>query len=155
MTCKLPACNIHGCHTKTCMSKNHLLQSWHLKHYSSFRRVFWGGSLDCSDCTILYAICRKDYMMRSTQKGPLCNMWTMQALISLRICAGWSGPALSTYRINRYCSICRRTENVQIRLHRCTCSSGSSLFAHGIRSFFPRCASYEILFWFTLCFCEP
>ena len=78
-----------------------------------------------------------------TTKRPLRNMRTMQALISLRICAGWSGPSLSTYRINGYCSICLRTKNVQIRLHGCARSSGPSLFTNGIRAFLP-CASYDI-----------
>ena len=36
---------------------------------------------------------------------------------------------------------CRRTENIQIKLHGSARSSESSLFAHGIRSIFPRCAS--------------
>ena len=41
--------------------------------------------------------------------------YTKQAQISLRICAGWSGPSLSAYRISGYCSICWQTENPQIR----------------------------------------
>ena len=36
--------------------------------------------------------------MCNTQKGPLFNLQTMQALISLRFWAGWSGPSLSAYR---------------------------------------------------------
>ena len=35
------------------------------------------------------------YMMRNARKGPLCNLWTMKALISLHIHAGLSGPLLS------------------------------------------------------------
>ena len=42
------------------------------------------------------------HMTCNAQKRPLRNLWTMQALISLRICAGWSGPSLSAYRINGY-----------------------------------------------------
>ena len=42
-------------------------------------------------------------------------------------CAYWSGPALSAYRIIRYYSICRRTENVQTRLNRCACWSWPTL----------------------------
>ena len=30
-------------------------------------------------------------------------------------------PSLSVYRINGYCSKCRRTENAQIRLRGCAC----------------------------------
>ena len=52
-----------------------------------------------------------------------------------------SSPSLSAYRINRYCSICQRTENAQIRLHGCACSAGPSLFAYSIMAIFPRCAS--------------
>ena len=78
--------------------------------------------------------------MLNARKGPLCNLRTTKALISLRICAGWSGRSLSAYRINGYCSICRRTGNVQIRLHGCARSSGLSLFAYGIMAFLPRCA---------------
>ena len=36
-------------------------------------------------------------------------------------------PSLSAYRINGYCSTCRRTKNVQIRLHGCARPSGPSL----------------------------
>ena len=38
----------------------------------------------------------------------------MQALIS--ICIGWSGPSLSTYRINGYCSICWHYKNTPIQI---------------------------------------
>ena len=69
-------------------------------------------------------------MMHTAQKGLLCNLQTTQAQISLRISAGWSGPSLSVYWINGYCSICRQTENVKIRLHGCACSSGHSLFTY-------------------------
>ena len=82
--------------------------------------------------------------MRKARNGPLCNLRTTQALISLRICAGSSRPPLSAYRINGYGSICRRTESVQISLHGCASSSGPSLFAHGIRSFSPRYASNDV-----------
>ena len=51
-----------------------------------------------------------------------------QPQISLSISTGWSGPSLSTYIINWYCSICQRTENAQIRLHRCACWSGPTFF---------------------------
>ena len=34
-----------------------------------------------------------------------------------------------------------KTENVQVRLHGCARSSGPSLFAYGIRAFFPHCTS--------------
>ena len=74
-------------------------------------------------------------------KRTLCNLRTTKAQISLHIHAGWSGPPLSTYRMKGYCSICLQTENVQIRLHRCSSSPGHSLFAYGIRAFFPHCAS--------------
>ena len=69
----------------------------------------------------------------------------MQAQISLRISAGWSGPTLSTYRISGYCTICRRAENAQIRLHGCACWSGPTLSANCIKVFFVRCPS-DILF---------
>ena len=83
-------------------------------------------------------------MMCKARKGPLCNLQTTKALISLRICTGWSGPSLSAYWINGYCSICQRTENVQIRQHRCVHFSGSPLFAYGIRALFLLCASYNL-----------
>ena len=51
---------------------------------------------------------------------------------------------LSAYRINGYCSICRQTENSQIRLHVYAHSSGLSLFAFGIRAFLPCTASYDL-----------
>ena len=69
----------------------------------------------------------------------------MQAQISLRISAGWSEPTLSTYRICGYCTICRRTENAQIRLHGCACWSGPTLSANCIKVFFVRYPS-DILF---------
>ena len=53
-------------------------------------------------------------------------------------------PLLPTYRISGYCRICGRTENVQIRLHAFACASGLSLFAYGIRTYFPICASFMI-----------
>ena len=53
-------------------------------------------------------------MMCNTQKGPLCNLWTMQAQTSLRISAGWSGPSLSTYIISGSCTISRQTENARL-----------------------------------------
>ena len=59
------------------------------------------------------------------------------------VCTGWSGPLLPAYRISRYCSKCWRTENVLIRLHGCIHSSRSSLFAYGIRAFFPKCTSND------------
>ena len=68
-------------------------------------------------------------IMCYAQKRPLCNQWTMQALISLYISAGRSGPSLSAYRISGYCSIRRWTENVQIRLHRCAYTSEPTLSA--------------------------
>ena len=79
--------------------------------------------------------------MCNAWKGPLCNLQTMLALISLCICTGWSGPALSDYRINGHFSICQWTEKVQIKLHGCAFSPGPSLFKCGIRAFFPHCAS--------------
>ena len=83
------------------------------------------------------------HMNHNARNGPSCGLQTMQAQISLLICAGWSEPSLSAYRINGYCSICWGTENVQIRLHGCACSSGSLLFPYGIRAFFPCYALYE------------
>ena len=82
--------------------------------------------------------------MRIARKGPLCNLRTTQALISLRIC--WSGPSLSAYKINGYSSICRIIENGQIRLHGYACCSRPSLFAYDIIALFPRCTSYVITF---------
>ena len=105
------------------------------------------GPLNKAICLGLWLKCPFAYplhMMRNARKGPLCNLRTTQALITLHICAGWSGPLLPTDRINVYRSICWQTENIQIRLHGCACSSGPSLFAYGIRSFFPCCASYEL-----------
>ena len=46
----------------------------------------------------------------------LCSLQATQALISLCIHAGWTGPVLSAYIISWYYSICQRTKNVQIRL---------------------------------------
>ena len=78
-------------------------------------------------------------------KKPLCNLRTTQVQISLRECAGWSGPSTSAYRINGYCSLCERTDNAQIRLHGWACWSVSSLFAYDIRALFPRWASIIVL----------
>ena len=47
------------------------------------------------------------------------------------------GLIVSAYRINGYCSICRRTENVLIGLHGCARSSGPALFAYDIKLFSP------------------
>ena len=47
-------------------------------------------------------------------------------------------PSVSAYRINRYCSLCRRTENAQIRLHVCAYWSCPSLFANGRKAFFSK-----------------
>ena len=81
-------------------------------------------------------------MMCNAWKGRLCNLRTTQALISLRISAGWSGPSLSAYRIRGYGSICRRTETAQIRLHRCRCACWSrpTLSINCIRALFVRWA---------------
>ena len=62
----------------------------------------------------------------------------MKALI---ICAGWTGPSLSAYRINHYCSICWWTENAQIRLHGYW--AGPILSANCIRALFVHCTSYS------------
>ena len=69
-------------------------------------------------------------MIRNSWKGPQCCLRTMQSRISLRIHTGWWAsllPAYKIYKINGYYSICRGTENDQIR------------YANDIRSFFPRC----------------
>ena len=58
------------------------------------------------------------YEARHT-KGPFYNLWTMQVLISLCTCAGWSGPSFSVFRISGYCNICWWTENAKIRQQRC------------------------------------
>ena len=73
----------------------------------------------------------------NTRKGPLYNLRTVQALVSLCTCEGRSWPSFSAYRINGYCSIGRRTENAQIRLHGNAVWSGPSLFAYGMRVYFP------------------
>ena len=86
------------------------------------------------------------HMMHKARKRLLCNMRTTHSLISLRLSAGWSGPSLSAYRINGYCSICRRTENAQIRWHRCARWSGSTLSAKCIWRPFP---ALRIIFFFT------
>ena len=54
-------------------------------------------------------------------------------------------PALFTYRISGCCSICRRTENVQIRLHGCARSPVPSQFADDILAFFPTLTTYGII----------
>ena len=75
--------------------------------------------------------------MRNARKRPLCNL------------ADNAGPGQTAHlrrliwasidRLqNGYCTICRRTKAAQIRLHGCTGSSGPSLFARGVRAFFPR-----------------
>ena len=75
--------------------------------------------------------------MRNARKGPLCSLRSTKALISLRKCAGWSGPSLTIHRLNRYCSLCRRIENVRITLHGCARLSWPLLFAHGVKALFP------------------
>ena len=84
------------------------------------------------------------HRMLKARNGPLCKLRTTQALVSLRICAGWPGPSLSAHRISGYYSICRRTENAQIRLHRCARWSGPTLSANCIRALFVLCAPNEI-----------
>ena len=79
--------------------------------------------------------------MCTARKGPLCNLRKMQAQISLRISAGWSGPSLSPYRITGYWSICQQSETAQIRLQRYTCCSVPTLSANCIRGFFVHCTS--------------
>ena len=54
----------------------------------------------------------KEDMMHNIGKGPLCNLRTMRALISLRICVGWTGPSLPAYRINGYCSIWQKKQRI-------------------------------------------
>ena len=71
--------------------------------------------------SVIFFQCKKAYrnnnqMMLNARKGLLCYLRTPQAPISLRFCTGWSGPSLPAYRINGYLSICRRTENANIRL---------------------------------------
>ena len=92
-------------------------------------------------CTTFTLIFLTQLSMCYPWKGPFCNWWTMQPLISLRISTGWSGPVLSAYRIRGYCSICWRTENAQNRLHRCACWSRSTLYANYIRALFMHYAS--------------
>ena len=62
----------------------------------------------CSYFSMKWSLC---HMMCNTWKGPLCNLWTMQALISLPISAGWSGPLLSAYRTSGYCSTLYMSRN--------------------------------------------
>ena len=90
-------------------------------------KVEWGEVMVCGLQTF--------YIMRNARKGPLSNLRTTQAQISLRISAGWSGPSLSAYRINGYCRICWQTENAQVRLHGCACWSGPTLSTNCIRAF--------------------
>ena len=78
----------------------------------------------------------------------ICEAWYLHILQFIRNAekdAGWSGLSLSANGINGYCSICRRTENVHIRLHRCACWSGPTLSENCIRLFFffPRCTSFD------------
>ena len=73
-------------------------------------------------------------IMCNARKGPICSLQTMQAFISLHICAGWSRASLSADRINGYCSICKLSENAQIRLHGWEGSSRPPLFAYGLRA---------------------
>ena len=79
--------------------------------------------------------------MRNAWKGPLCNLQTTKAQISLRISAGWSGSSLSAYRISRYCGVCQRIENAPII--RCA-RSGPTLSANCIRAHFACCASFGV-----------
>ena len=58
----------------------------------------------------LYTGYKHSIWLRNTWKKSLCNLRTMEALISLGECPGWSVPSLSTYRINGYCSICWQTD---------------------------------------------
>ena len=77
-------------------------------------------------------------MMRKVRKRPLCYLEITQAQISLRISGGWSGPSLSAYRNNGYCSICERTGKAHIRLNRYAHWSGPTLSAKCIRALFMR-----------------
>ena len=65
------------------------------------------------------------------------------------------GLRCPAYRINGYCSICWRTEMVQITLHGCACLSVLSLFAYGITDFFARCPScvfnWSFYWWLGVC----
>ena len=55
-----------------------------------------------------------------------------------------SWPTLTiAYIINGYCNMCRRTQNVHIRLLGCTRSSRHSIFAYGIKGLFARCVSHK------------
>ena len=85
------------------------------------------------------------YMMHNAQKSPLYNLQTTQALISLCLSTGWSGPLLSAYRISGHCSICRWTENTQIRLHRWAWWSRPMLSAKYVRAIFVRWAFYVFM----------
>ena len=81
------------------------------------------------------------------EKESICNLRTAQALISLCMSAGWSGPSLAAYRINGYCSTCWRTENAQIRLRRCARWSGPLLSEISVKDLFKRYASYVMAQW--------
>ena len=76
-----------------------------------------------------------EQLVRNVRKGPLCSLRIPQAQISLRIRAGRSRPSFSAYSIKRYCSIYWRTENAQIRWHRCVCWAGPSLLAYNMSPF--------------------
>ena len=108
-------------------------------HHADY--IFWSSGI--TEKKKLLNLYRSQYyhVMRKHTKTALMHLRTMQALISLRSCE----PALPAYRINGYCSICWWTEIVEIRLHKCPHSSGTLLYAHAVRAFFPHYASCNIL----------
>ena len=93
-----------------CLS-NYLDQIWYPGPMTHLFNIF----LDDDETHCMCLIIIQEDVEKNVGNRPLCNLLTTQVLISLRICAGWSGTMLPTYRINGYCSIYWQTENVQIR----------------------------------------
>ena len=60
-------------------------------------------------------------VMHNIQKGPLCSLQTMKAQIDLCMHAQVDLGLHCLLTDSMDTVVCQGTENVQIRLHRCTC----------------------------------
>ena len=109
------------------------------------RQNFWYIKSRQTTTHVIQFLTTHCVMIRNAWKVSVCQMRTTKAQISLRLCAGWSGPLLSSYWINGYYRMYLWTEKALIRLRDCPDWSGHSSFAFYIRAYFVFYA-YNIVF---------
>ena len=74
--------------------------------------------------------------MRNARTGPICIYGQRMPWSACANAQADQGLRCPLIELMEMCSICQRTENVQIRLYKCARSFEASPFTYGIRSFF-------------------